>query len=105
MASFQAPTNEDGLPPILPSTRGIQRRLFRFYRPRPEGINVYIYSDDTVSEDDPNGSERVWTIHDINVDNPNAAYVTHVFWGGHEADPITDEEATLLTAAGYEVIP
>lgn len=105
MASFQAPSNAQGVPPILPTSRGGERKLFRFYRPRPEGINVFIYSDDEVSENEPDGSTRVWSISDRTPDSLNAPYVTHVFWGGHDADPITDEEAALLTGAGYEVIP
>lgn len=105
MASFQSPSTEGGIPSILPTTRGVQRQLFRFYRARPEGRNVYIFSNDTVSENDPDGDTTVWNIQDRSADSPNAPYVTHVFWGGHDADPITAHEQELLEEAGYTVIP
>lgn len=105
MPSFEAPA-VDGVPSILPSTRGLQRKLFRHYRSRPEGVNVFIYSDGTVSESEPNGSTALWREADRTGDTePTAPYVTHVFWGGHEPEEVTEAEAALLTAAGYEVIP
>lgn len=106
MPTFQAPYTEGGVPSILPSSKGLQRRLFRFYRARPEGINVFIYSNDTVSESEPDGSTTLWREADRTPDtDPTAPYVTHVFWGGHEAEEITEAEQALLEDAGYEVTP
>lgn len=62
--------------------------LFRHYPAVTQGVNVFIYSDGTVSESAPDGTVRTWDD------------VAHALWGGHE-EPVTAAEATLLTAAGY----
>lgn len=104
MPSFQAPSNPNGVPSILPDTRGAQRKLFRHYRPRPEGINVYVLSDGSVTESDPNGSSILWREADRSPETEeDAVTVVHVFWGGHEAETITDAMAAILIGAGYTV--
>lgn len=76
--------------------------LFRHYRSRPEGRNVYIYSDGSVSEVDPNGVTTQWQATD---GDQTGIYITACFYGGHGAYPVTATQATLLTAAGYTVDP
>lgn len=60
--------------------------FWRHYGPVMEGVNVFLYSDGSVSEASPTAEQ--W---------PNVA---HALWGAH-VEPITDDEAALLTAAGY----
>lgn len=103
MATFTPPARESGVPPTLPRHPG--NKLFRHYRARPEGRSVFIYSDNVVSEDEPDGTNRVWAIGDRNGDALNATYVLRHFAGGHDDYSLTDAEATLLTDAGYTVTP
>lgn len=97
---FAPPANAVAVPPVLPEAHP-GNRLFRHYRARPEGRNVFIYSDGTVSEREPDGQATFWKKTDATrVAQP---YVTHAFWGGHSAEQITDAEAALLIAAGFTV--
>lgn len=102
---FASPANPLENPPTLPDDNySLSYRLFRHYRARPVGRNVYILSDDTVTERDPDGYSILWRESDRTSDaTPGCPHVTHVFWGGHDADEITDEEAVLLEDAGYDV--
>lgn len=75
----------------------LQRALFRHYRARPAGRNVYIYSNNTVSELDPDGETTFTTRHE------GTPYVTAFFQGGAGPYTITSAQATLLTNAGYTV--
>lgn len=61
--------------------------LFKFYRPLDAGINVFIVGGVVTTQE------------------PDYEFVTpqSVFLGGH-VSPVTDAEATLLTAAGYTVV-
>lgn len=75
-------------PPVLPETRGIERRLFRHYGPWPRGRSVIKVA----------GVYRT-------VDNPDQltlASATEVYLGGHEY-VISDATADALQAAGYVV--
>lgn len=105
MATFTPPTYPEGLPPTLPADEhSLSYKLFRHYRGRPEGRNVYIYSNDTVSEADPDGYSTLWREADRTSSTlANAPTVSHVFWGGHEAETVTSAEEALLIAAGYTV--
>jgi hypothetical protein len=60
------------------------KALFRHYRPVVTGRNVFILTDGTVTETQP------WPYETV----------ARVLMGGL-AEPVTDAEATLLTAAGY----
>jgi hypothetical protein len=102
---FFTPINPKEDPPTLPFDQmGPSYRLFRHYKSRPCGRNVYIYSDDTVNEYDPDGYTTLWRESDrTSSTNLNAPHVVHVFWGGHEGELVTPHEAALLTAAGYIV--
>jgi hypothetical protein len=81
--TFTAPVS-DLVPPILPDTRGPALGLFRHYKSRAQGRNVYIVNG-VASENSPTGSD----------------VVTRVFYGGHDPESITAAEAVILTAAGY----
>lgn len=108
--TFTPPTRSE-VPPVLPEGSPEQSegafRLFRFFRARPAGVNVYLYKSGSLSaaahgrvtEDDPTAlydSLGVLTTdgwQDIEV----------VFWGGHAAVVVTSDQAVALTAAGYLV--
>ena len=107
MASFQAPSNASGVPPVLPEGDPSQTtgafRLMRYYSSRPEGINVYYRVTNgvgTVTEIDPQ------TTYDANglplVDGWSD--IVEVWWGGHAPSTVTDYQAGVLRAAGYTVL-
>lgn len=73
--------------PALTGNTPAGSALFAHYQPITRGLNLYILSDGTVTDFDPVGGDG-W------------AGVVHALWGGH-TEPITDDEATLLTNAGY----
>jgi hypothetical protein len=85
------------LPPGAEGQTPLQYRLWRHYRSRPEGVNVYVLSDGTVTEDDPDQETSFWYAPDGN------PYVKVAFYGGHDAYEITDEIAALLVSQGYTV--
>lgn len=111
MSTFTPPTVSD-VPPVLPEGDPEQSdlafRLYRFFRSRPSGVNVYLYKAGTVSatahgrvtEDDPT------TLYDSsgNATTDGWSDLQRVFWGGTTAVDVTSEEATLLTDAGYTVV-
>lgn len=95
MPSFTPPVDDQIVPPLLPSTSGVARLLFRHYRPTARGRNVWIINGNpitaaggTVTENDPTG-------YDI---------IVRAFYGGHGAYQVSAIEAALLTAAGYTVV-
>lgn len=102
MSTF-TPPSRNAVPPVLPTISADQsrlaRRLFRHYRSRPEGINVYYLSDGTITEDDPDGENVVWA----QGDKVGATYVVTAWYGGHDDYQLTTAEATALTLAGYTV--
>ena len=112
MSTF-APSSVNEAPPVLPDgdpdqTEG-QVRLFRYYKARPTGVNVYLYKAGSpsaiahgrVTEEDPitlYNSAGVATStgwEDIEV----------VFYGGHEPTTLIRDWEDVLTAAGYTVTP
>ncbi len=105
MFSFTPPT-QDAVPPTLPPGDPDQSltgyKLFRHYRSRPEGRNVFIYSDDSVSEVDPNGVTTQWNKTD---GDGTGIYIVACFYGGAGPYAVTSAQATLLTNAGYTVDP
>lgn len=88
MASFTPPTIPG---PLLnrgePAAR--RRRLWEFYSQPPIGVNVYLYSDGTVTNTDP-VTEEQWA--DV-----------RAFYGGHGPYSISTAEAAALVGAGYTV--
>jgi hypothetical protein len=104
------PPTEAWVPPVLPQGDPAQTRLghklFRHYRNRYEGRNVFIYSNNTVSEVDPDGTSTLWRESDRTADTlPNAPHVVVAIWGGHEPPALTNAQLILLATAGYEVLP
>lgn len=89
MATFTPPA-DDTVPPVL-ARRHPGNVLMRYYAPRPEGRNVYMLTDGTITEADPDGTTVTWDD------------VATVWWGGHEAVEVTAAQAAALTAAGYTV--
>ena len=95
MATFTPPIDAKMVPPVLPTTQGVQRGLWQHYSPNPRGRNVFIINGTpgtgaggTVTENDPIGTD----------------FKNRVFYGGHGAyTDVTAIEAALLTAAGYVV--
>lgn len=89
MATFTPPIEPKMVPPYLPESPGLAKRVMGHYASGSQGRNVYILNDDTVTEVDPNGVTVKWTD------------VAHAFYGGHVAEGITAHEQTLLQNAGY----
>ena len=67
---------------------GIQRGLWKFFRPEERGRNVYKLNDGTFTE----------------VDLRDEGQIVRVYHGGHD-NYVTDAEADDLVAAGYAVLP
>ena len=84
------------VPRGTPQWEPVSNALQRNYRPRQEGTNVYLLSNDTVTETDPDTFNVFWSRTD------GTPYVKRVFWGS-TADPyeLTPAEAAILDAAGY----
>jgi len=86
LATFTPPTVRDvhlaGDDPTHPGYR-----LFRHFAPTYRGVNVYIRTDTTVTEDD--------ATHPDDVDR--------VFLGGRTYTDVSAAHEALLTAAGYTV--
>lgn len=112
MATFTPPANATEVPPVLPvgdpEQSALGFRLFRFYRARPAGRNVYMYKAGSVSatafgrvtETDPTS-----TYNSSGVATSNGwDDIEIVFYGGHGAVTVTSAQATALTNAGYTVV-
>lgn len=101
MPTFTPPA-QSTVPPILPpgnpEMTGPGFYLFRHFRARPEGINVYILSDNTVTEVDPDGTTVFWAASE------GSPYVVQAFYGGHDNYNINQATADLLTGEGYTVV-
>lgn len=100
---WNGPVVED-IPPTLPETTGVPYRLFRHYRPRARGINVYILTDGTVTQEHPSETSPITTFGPPFP--PGYVTVTQVgvrltLFGGHVDQEISEADATILEAAGY----
>lgn len=82
MPIFQPPTDDD-VTWTDPFRGGPANALFRFLRPNPRGRNVYLQTDGSYTENEPDYED-----------------IVKVYRGGH-LNEITDAEAASLTAAGY----
>ena len=87
MPWFLAPVIKDGS--TVSYDKGIHplgNQLMRHFEQRGVGRNIYKWSDGTISErESPRGLDDIVTI----------------WYGGHVAVPVSDEDAALLEAAGY----
>lgn len=87
MPKFIPPVAYDN-PPVLPETKGVERRLFRHYGPYRRGRSVLKLNGVYVTMDNPSQLDL------------KAA--TEVYLGGRVYE-ITAAKADELTAAGYQV--
>lgn len=93
------------------STPAMQRLMSR-YAMGPRGRNVYLMADGSVTEveppqwnpQDPGGPvTQGWNPFTNQLDTvtlPESQQVVRIYWGG-SANPLTSEEVTILTDAGY----
>jgi len=89
MATFRPPTdNWMTLAPPLKQDALIEERqahvLFRHFNAEPRGRNVFLLTNGTYTENEPN----------------EIATIAKVYWGGTDNEVSADEVASL-TAAGY----
>lgn len=103
MPTFTPPANATEDPPVDEDATPIQRALFRHYRGRPVGRNVYLYSDGTVSEVDPDGLHTFARQEEGSPYAQGKSKTAAFFQGGTGPYTITAAQATLLTNAGYTV--
>lgn len=111
MSTFTPPSRTEN-PPVLPDgdpDNGEGVRLFRFFKARPAGINVYLYKAGSVSEAKWG---RVTEIDPIALYDSNAVATTTgwsdietVFWGGSGPYTLIRDWEQVLTDAGYHVDP
>ena len=89
MPTFRPPTDDFvvlGIPPedFDSKEKRLAYALFKHYDPEPRGRNVFLLTNGTYTEDEPNDTTTI----------------SKVYWGGSNND-ITASEAASLTAAGY----
>jgi hypothetical protein len=115
---FQTPIVYD-IATYLPDSRGIQVLLWRHYKRRARGVNVFVLSDGTVTQDTPtpeNSNANVplpWIINDpLNeysyVTNWDGTiertyldpHISFVYEGGH-VHTINQFESDFLSSKGY----
>jgi hypothetical protein len=104
--TFTCPSRLE-LPPYLPGSNGMQKRLYRHYRARPAGINVFVYREGTVSE---NVFGRITEIPPASTYDAAGVLssdgwedIEIVYWGGHGPVNVTADQAAVLEGAGYFV--
>ena len=123
MAYFTPPTVYDN-PPILPESRGVANRLFRYFPNRGRHVTVFALSDGTFVQDTATAENSNTNIpYPYNPWDPSAPYATSYFIDfevkparptkvavAHEVwitkvyqgkQLVTATEAAALTAAGY----
>lgn len=99
MATFVPPITTGEVPPVAPGADRLMNRLCALYQfSGDRGRNVYLLSDGTVTETDPDGVTVRW-----DNDTPGVVYVAKAWWGGHLEEDVTAAEAAALVAAGYTV--
>ena len=123
MATFTPPTVYDN-PPILPDSRGLANRLFRYFPNRARYVAVFALSDGTFAQDTATAENSNTNIpYPYNPWDPSAPYVTS-WYTDYEATPpvlthtsvsqnpyitkvyegreyVSATEVAALTAAGY----
>lgn len=98
MSTFTPPRTSQA-PNVLPGTKGLARRLFRFAPTIPQAVNVYILTDGTVSEYFPPATYT----SDGTLALRGDERVARAFVGGGGPVAVTAAEAAILTGAGYTV--
>jgi hypothetical protein len=88
------PPTEDVVPAVLPTTGGVQRRLFRHYGANPRGITVILKTDGSTVE------VRVPVEMVDSIGNIPRGQIARVFTGGH-IHQVDSDEISHLVAAGY----
>ena len=79
------------VPVISPATPKYQQRPFAYFKASiPRGANVWVNTNNVISESQP----PLWTA------TATTPGVKKVYYGGHSYE-ITTDEAVELTAAGY----
>lgn len=115
---FTPPTVND-IPWYKPTDHGPAVWLYRHFRPKTRGVNVFILSDGTVVQDtatpnntnsgypmpwilnDPGGPYSSVTNWDLTVtDTTLPVWIEYVYYGSHTYT-INQFEATFLETAGY----
>lgn len=89
MSTFRPPTDDFvalGVPPQEFDSQEVRLayNLFKHYDPEPRGRNVFLLTDGTYTENEPN----------------DMTTVTKIYWGGSDND-VSAAEVASLTAAGY----
>ena len=119
---FETPVVQD-MPNYLSDSNGLQVRLWRHYKLKPRGVNVFLLSDGTYKQDTAtpengdSGYPLPWILNDplnefSTVQNPDGTttrtfldpHIVKVYYGGHE-HYMRRPEADTLIAAGYTVTP
>ena len=84
------------VPLIEPNKPLDSQSPWKFFTPEiPMGVNVWWYTDNTISEAQP----PFWDAF-TNADGTVSPGVHKVYYGGHD-NPITAAEVDMLTTAGY----
>ena len=95
MAIFTPPSRVK-VPVVTPNVPLYQQRPFGYFKPSiPRGTNVWVYTDNTVSETQP----PLW-VPRTNADASITPGVKNVYYGGRSYE-VTAPEVLILTAAGY----
>lgn len=98
MSTFTPPANATEVPGVSRDAHPLARKMFRWHGGNPRGRNVFYLSDGSVTETDPDGQTVFWTAGE------GSPYVVQTWWGSTaSAYTVTSEQASALTAAGYEV--
>lgn len=115
MATFTPPTAAV-VPPFLPDTTGPAKNLFKYFKARKRGVNVFKLSNGTYVQDYPtpeNSNTAIpypiipdgqpyatsW-LYSVPTYFNQAVTVVTTYYGGHSYT-VSAAEATALTAAGY----
>lgn len=120
IAYFLPPIVSD-IPNYLPTSSADQKGLWRHYRLKNRGVNVFLLSDGTYVQDtatvensnsgmplpwiinDPSGPYSYTTNFDGTIETASLnPYIVKVYEGGH-VHPVSASEAAALSAAGYQI--
>lgn len=96
MTIIFTPPTRTFVPTVRADTPESDRKPMIFFTPSiPIGVNVWLYTNNTISETQP----PLWEKR-LNADGTTTPGVQKVWYGGHSHE-ITAAEKVTLTAAGY----